>query len=175
MVIDSPCFCNKELTTPEQTATGKEISNPFIVDSLLKTIRRGRAACESGWKRGVVGVGLDVWGYFMGGKNELTGYIALVIGNKALMDLEIKKAYIQSFRTVSEKSMSSSNAKVQMIRRRYIIKAFKDFSRYEHVKTRSSAVDITKKRSQDSQSYHKSTSSEVPQKLQRAEDASSTS
>ncbi|GJS17083.1 hypothetical protein Tco_0411555 [Tanacetum coccineum] len=27
-----------ELTTPEQTATGKEISNPFIVDSLLKTI-----------------------------------------------------------------------------------------------------------------------------------------
>ncbi|GJU86705.1 hypothetical protein Tco_1294251 [Tanacetum coccineum] len=38
MVIDSPCFQNKELTTPEQTATGKEISNPFIVDSLLKTI-----------------------------------------------------------------------------------------------------------------------------------------
>ncbi|GJW55869.1 retrovirus-related pol polyprotein from transposon TNT 1-94, partial [Tanacetum coccineum] len=33
MVIDSPCFQHKELTTPEQTTTGKEISNPFIVDS----------------------------------------------------------------------------------------------------------------------------------------------
>ncbi|GJX79433.1 hypothetical protein Tco_0327582 [Tanacetum coccineum] len=39
MVIDSPCFSNKELTTPEQMATGKEISNPFLADSLLKTIR----------------------------------------------------------------------------------------------------------------------------------------
>ncbi|GJX07606.1 uncharacterized mitochondrial protein-like protein [Tanacetum coccineum] len=38
MVIDSPCFQNKELTTPEQTATGKDISNPLIADSLLKTI-----------------------------------------------------------------------------------------------------------------------------------------
>ncbi|GJZ94531.1 TRAF-type zinc finger domain-containing protein 1-like protein [Tanacetum coccineum] len=28
-----------ELTAPEQTATGKEISNPFLADSLLKTIR----------------------------------------------------------------------------------------------------------------------------------------
>ncbi|GJW57995.1 putative reverse transcriptase domain-containing protein [Tanacetum coccineum] len=28
----------KKLTTPEQTATGKEISNPFLADSLLKTI-----------------------------------------------------------------------------------------------------------------------------------------
>ncbi|GJU11553.1 hypothetical protein Tco_1133949 [Tanacetum coccineum] len=31
--------CQEELTTPEQTATGKEISNPFLADSLLKTIR----------------------------------------------------------------------------------------------------------------------------------------
>ncbi|GJV21360.1 putative ribonuclease H-like domain-containing protein [Tanacetum coccineum] len=31
----------KELATPEQTATGKEISNPLIADSLLKTIRGG--------------------------------------------------------------------------------------------------------------------------------------
>ncbi|GJU48194.1 ribonuclease H-like domain-containing protein [Tanacetum coccineum] len=38
MVINSPCFYNKELATPEQTATGKEISNPLIADSLLKTI-----------------------------------------------------------------------------------------------------------------------------------------
>ncbi|GJV60598.1 hypothetical protein Tco_1466698, partial [Tanacetum coccineum] len=30
---------NKELATPEQTATGKENSNPLIADSLLKTIR----------------------------------------------------------------------------------------------------------------------------------------
>ncbi|GJX94199.1 hypothetical protein Tco_0348785 [Tanacetum coccineum] len=29
----------RELATPEQTATGKEISNPLISDSLLKTIR----------------------------------------------------------------------------------------------------------------------------------------
>ncbi|GJT91724.1 hypothetical protein Tco_1080569 [Tanacetum coccineum] len=31
--------CTKALATPEQTATGKEISNPLIADSLLKTIR----------------------------------------------------------------------------------------------------------------------------------------
>ncbi|GKA24234.1 hypothetical protein Tco_0710267 [Tanacetum coccineum] len=37
MVINSPRFYNKELATPEQTATGKEISNPLIADSLLKT------------------------------------------------------------------------------------------------------------------------------------------
>ncbi|GJW29412.1 hypothetical protein Tco_0046287 [Tanacetum coccineum] len=38
-------YCTKALATPEQTATGKEISNPLIADSLLKTIRhvkRGR-------------------------------------------------------------------------------------------------------------------------------------
>ncbi|GJR68686.1 hypothetical protein Tco_0014751 [Tanacetum coccineum] len=40
MLKSSPCFFkNKELATPEQTATGKEISNPLIADSLLKTIR----------------------------------------------------------------------------------------------------------------------------------------
>ncbi|GJS26552.1 hypothetical protein Tco_0487172 [Tanacetum coccineum] len=32
-------YCTKALATPEQTATGKEIPNPFIADSLLKTIR----------------------------------------------------------------------------------------------------------------------------------------
>ncbi|GJT04373.1 putative ribonuclease H-like domain-containing protein [Tanacetum coccineum] len=31
-------YCTKALATPEQTATGKEISNPLIADSLLKTI-----------------------------------------------------------------------------------------------------------------------------------------
>ncbi|GJW60245.1 hypothetical protein Tco_0109580 [Tanacetum coccineum] len=39
MVISSPCLIdNKELTSPEQTSPGKDFSNPFIVDSLLKTI-----------------------------------------------------------------------------------------------------------------------------------------
>ncbi|GJT26589.1 hypothetical protein Tco_0906864 [Tanacetum coccineum] len=39
MVINSPCLIdNKELTSPEQTAPGKDFSNPLIVDSLLKTI-----------------------------------------------------------------------------------------------------------------------------------------
>ncbi|GJY44195.1 hypothetical protein Tco_0432408 [Tanacetum coccineum] len=31
--------CTKALATPEQTTTGKEISNPLTADSLLKTIR----------------------------------------------------------------------------------------------------------------------------------------
>ncbi|GJU52138.1 hypothetical protein Tco_1225852 [Tanacetum coccineum] len=39
MVINSPWYCTKALATPEQTATGKEILNPLIADSLLKTIR----------------------------------------------------------------------------------------------------------------------------------------
>ncbi|GKB50501.1 hypothetical protein Tco_0901254 [Tanacetum coccineum] len=39
MVISSPCLINnKELSNPEQTTTGKDFSNPLIVDSLLKTI-----------------------------------------------------------------------------------------------------------------------------------------
>ncbi|GJW70766.1 hypothetical protein Tco_0127683 [Tanacetum coccineum] len=39
MVISSPCLIdNKELTSPEQTAPGKDFSNLLIVDSLLKTI-----------------------------------------------------------------------------------------------------------------------------------------
>ncbi|GJW51580.1 hypothetical protein Tco_0092931 [Tanacetum coccineum] len=29
-VINSPCYHNKELASPEQTATGKDISNPFM-------------------------------------------------------------------------------------------------------------------------------------------------
>ncbi|GJX70432.1 hypothetical protein Tco_0307603, partial [Tanacetum coccineum] len=39
MVINSPCLIdNKELTSPEQMAPGKDFSNPLIVDSLLKNI-----------------------------------------------------------------------------------------------------------------------------------------
>ncbi|GJS61275.1 reverse transcriptase domain-containing protein [Tanacetum coccineum] len=30
LVINSPCYHNKELASPEQTATGKDISNPFM-------------------------------------------------------------------------------------------------------------------------------------------------
>ncbi|GJR05445.1 hypothetical protein Tco_0528429 [Tanacetum coccineum] len=29
-VINSPCYHNKELASPEQTATGKDVSNPFM-------------------------------------------------------------------------------------------------------------------------------------------------
>ncbi|GJZ76657.1 hypothetical protein Tco_0641329 [Tanacetum coccineum] len=39
MVINAPYCCTKALATPEQTATGKEISNPLTADSLLKPIR----------------------------------------------------------------------------------------------------------------------------------------
>ncbi|GJX44020.1 hypothetical protein Tco_0260696 [Tanacetum coccineum] len=38
MVINAPCFYNEALASPEQTAPGKDFSNPLIVDSLLKTI-----------------------------------------------------------------------------------------------------------------------------------------
>ncbi|GKB05756.1 hypothetical protein Tco_0833951 [Tanacetum coccineum] len=39
MVINSPCLTDKkELVIPGQTATGKELSNPLMVDSLPKTI-----------------------------------------------------------------------------------------------------------------------------------------
>ncbi|GJS90847.1 hypothetical protein Tco_0773483 [Tanacetum coccineum] len=39
MVINSPCVnSKKELAIPEQTATGKESSNPLMADSLPKTI-----------------------------------------------------------------------------------------------------------------------------------------
>ncbi|GJS40350.1 hypothetical protein Tco_0565393 [Tanacetum coccineum] len=39
MVINSPCLIDKkELTIPGQTATGKELSNPLMLDSLPKTI-----------------------------------------------------------------------------------------------------------------------------------------
>ncbi|GKB75330.1 hypothetical protein Tco_0942225 [Tanacetum coccineum] len=37
--LQQKMYCTKALATPEQTATGKENSNPLIADSLLKTIR----------------------------------------------------------------------------------------------------------------------------------------
>ncbi|GJW07578.1 hypothetical protein Tco_1570001 [Tanacetum coccineum] len=40
-MIKKQC-CTKALATPEQTATGKEISNPLTADSLLKTIREDK-------------------------------------------------------------------------------------------------------------------------------------
>ena len=40
MVINSPCYYNEELASPQQTAHGKDISNPLIADSLLKTMVR---------------------------------------------------------------------------------------------------------------------------------------
>ncbi|GJT13691.1 hypothetical protein Tco_0860733 [Tanacetum coccineum] len=36
-VISAPCYRNEALAIPEQTATGKEISNPFMAGSLPKT------------------------------------------------------------------------------------------------------------------------------------------
>ena len=33
-----PSFLKKTVSIPEQTAPGKETSNPLIVDSLLKTV-----------------------------------------------------------------------------------------------------------------------------------------
>ncbi|GKB47826.1 hypothetical protein Tco_0898579 [Tanacetum coccineum] len=38
MVINAPCYGNKALTIPGQTATGKESSNPFMAGSLPKTM-----------------------------------------------------------------------------------------------------------------------------------------
>ncbi|GJU37852.1 hypothetical protein Tco_1186206 [Tanacetum coccineum] len=37
MVINAPCYYNEALAIPEQTATGKEILNPFMAGSLPKT------------------------------------------------------------------------------------------------------------------------------------------
>ncbi|GKA66833.1 hypothetical protein Tco_0766641 [Tanacetum coccineum] len=46
MVINSPCLTDKkELASPEQTVSGKDFSNPLIVDSLLKTIWFINAPC----------------------------------------------------------------------------------------------------------------------------------
>ncbi|GJY15565.1 hypothetical protein Tco_0385987 [Tanacetum coccineum] len=46
MVISSPCLTDKkELASPKQTALGKHISNPLIVDSLLKPIWFINAPC----------------------------------------------------------------------------------------------------------------------------------
>ncbi|GJZ19113.1 hypothetical protein Tco_0555703, partial [Tanacetum coccineum] len=51
---------------------------------------------------------------------------------------EIKKVCIQSFRTISENQCLLQILKVIMIGRRYIIKAFKDSNRYEHVRLKIS-------------------------------------
>ncbi|GJR83897.1 hypothetical protein Tco_0154682 [Tanacetum coccineum] len=46
MVISSPCLTDKkELASPKQTTLGKHISNPLIVDSLLKPIWFINAPC----------------------------------------------------------------------------------------------------------------------------------
>ncbi|GJV05399.1 hypothetical protein Tco_0603844 [Tanacetum coccineum] len=46
MVINSPCLTDKkELASPEQTVSGKDFSNPLIVDSLLKTIMISKIDC----------------------------------------------------------------------------------------------------------------------------------
>nr|GEY67818.1 DNA polymerase alpha catalytic subunit [Tanacetum cinerariifolium] len=39
LVINAPCYCNEALAIPEQMATGKEISNPFMADWKLKIIK----------------------------------------------------------------------------------------------------------------------------------------
>ncbi|GJR29898.1 hypothetical protein Tco_1106130 [Tanacetum coccineum] len=38
-VINAPCYCNKALTSPVQTATGKDTSNPLMAGSLPKTAK----------------------------------------------------------------------------------------------------------------------------------------
>ncbi|GKF11171.1 hypothetical protein Tco_0049097, partial [Tanacetum coccineum] len=41
MVISSPCLIdNKELTSPEQTALGKDFSNPLIVNYMVINVPR---------------------------------------------------------------------------------------------------------------------------------------
>ncbi|GJY34147.1 hypothetical protein Tco_0418616 [Tanacetum coccineum] len=47
MVINAPCFCNETLAIPGQTATGKELSNPFMAGSLPKTINSNNVDEES--------------------------------------------------------------------------------------------------------------------------------
>ncbi|GKA62981.1 hypothetical protein Tco_0762500 [Tanacetum coccineum] len=59
---------------------------------------------------------------------------------------EIKKAYIQSFRTISENQCLLQILKVIMIGRRYIIKAFKDSNRYEHRRTDADFSQCTPER-----------------------------
>ncbi|GJS53987.1 hypothetical protein Tco_0627349 [Tanacetum coccineum] len=55
--------CTKALATPEQTATGKEISNPLTADSLLKTISSASTLVSTGRRVSIVstgsGVGVD--------------------------------------------------------------------------------------------------------------------
>ncbi|GJX28895.1 retrovirus-related pol polyprotein from transposon TNT 1-94 [Tanacetum coccineum] len=63
----------------------------------------------------------------------------------------IKKAYIQSFRTISENQCLLQMLNVMEIRRRYIIKAFKDSNRYEHVRLKISVWQSqSERRSQSS-------------------------
>ncbi|GJZ06187.1 hypothetical protein Tco_0539980 [Tanacetum coccineum] len=64
----------------------------------------------------------------------------------------IKKAYIQSFRIISENQCLLQILKVIMIGRRYIIKAFKDSNRYEHVRLKISVWQSQSERRSQSNS-----------------------
>ncbi|GJZ88319.1 retrovirus-related pol polyprotein from transposon TNT 1-94 [Tanacetum coccineum] len=64
----------------------------------------------------------------------------------------IKKAYIQSFRTISENQCLLQMLNVMEIRRRYIIKAFKDSNRYEHVRLKISVWQSQSERRSQSNS-----------------------
>ncbi|GKA05628.1 hypothetical protein Tco_0684748 [Tanacetum coccineum] len=68
----------------------------------------------------------------------------------------IKKAYIQSFRTISENQCLLQMLNVMEIRRRYIIKAFKDSNRYEHVRLKISVWQSQSERRSQSNSEKKS-------------------
>ncbi|GJW17169.1 hypothetical protein Tco_0024605 [Tanacetum coccineum] len=46
MVINAPCYCNEALAIPEQTATGKEISNPFMADWKPKNAKDDKVTKE---------------------------------------------------------------------------------------------------------------------------------
>ncbi|GKF30650.1 hypothetical protein Tco_0100448, partial [Tanacetum coccineum] len=37
VVLNAPCYYNEALASPEQTATGKDFSNPFMAGSLPTT------------------------------------------------------------------------------------------------------------------------------------------
>ncbi|GJU94187.1 hypothetical protein Tco_1318943 [Tanacetum coccineum] len=65
---------------------------------------------------------------------------------------EIKKVYIQSFRTISENQCLLQMLNVMEIRRRYIIKAFKDSNRYEHVRLKISVWQSQSERRSQSNS-----------------------
>ncbi|GJY92447.1 putative reverse transcriptase domain-containing protein [Tanacetum coccineum] len=66
---------------------------------------------------------------------------------------EIKKVYIQSFRTISENQCLLQMLNVMEIRRRYIIKAFQiDSNRYEHVRLKISVWQSQSERRSQSNS-----------------------